>query len=52
MTEYQLLSGAQIIAFNPILQAHPKVKNSVGVVQFVNEYLLAFFPIAHIFSPR
>ena len=28
MTEYQLLSGTQIIAFNPILQAHPKVKNS------------------------
>lgn len=28
MTNYQLMSGAQIIAFNPILQAPPKVKNS------------------------
>lgn len=28
MTNYQLMSGAQIIAFNPILQAHPKVKSS------------------------
>lgn len=39
MTNYQLMSGAQIVAFNPILQAHPKIKNSYfrALADFVNK---------------
>ena len=39
MTNYQLLSGAQILAFNPILQAHPKIKNAYckALLNFVDK---------------
>ena len=39
MRDYQLMSGAQIIAFNPILHAHSKVKNAYcrALLNFVDK---------------